>query len=108
MSQTDTQLVEFWAVPTRPLAAIGLGLNAEQTVFENEYLKYFFRLLPEVPIHDEWQRIVVKHRISGKSAHDIRLVAAMIVHGIGEILTFNMQDFARQSEISVLDPANVN
>jgi hypothetical protein len=32
----------------------------------------------------------------------------MIVHRIGEILTFNMQDFARYSEISVLDPANVN
>jgi predicted nucleic acid-binding protein len=52
--------------------------------------------------------MVVQHRVSGKSVHDARLVAAMIVHGIGEILTFNMQDFTRYTEISVLDPANVS
>jgi hypothetical protein len=66
---TEQNIVESWAVATRPLTANGLGLNTEQTVFEIEYLKYLFRLLAEVPIHDEWQRIVVKFRISDKSAH---------------------------------------
>lgn len=101
-------IVEFWAVATRPLTANGLGLTIENAEFEIDGLKKLFRVLPELPLHEEWQRIVVKYRISGKSVHDARLVAAMMVHGIGEILTFNVQDFARYSEISVLDPANVS
>jgi predicted nucleic acid-binding protein len=40
---TQQNIVEFWAVATRPLTTN--GLNAEQTVFEIEYLKYLFRLL---------------------------------------------------------------
>jgi predicted nucleic acid-binding protein len=105
---TSQNIVEFWAVATRPLGANGLGLTTEQAASELGNLKSLFHLLPEVPIHTEWERIVRKYQVSGKSVHDARLVAAMIVHGIGEILTFNMQDFARYGEISVLDPANVS
>jgi hypothetical protein len=42
--------------------------------------------------------------ISGKNAHDARLVAAMIVHGVSSILTFNAKDFTRYAEIVVVDP----
>jgi predicted nucleic acid-binding protein len=101
-------IVEFWSVATRPFSANGLGLTIEDAEFEIDDLKKLFRVLPELPVHEEWQRIVVKYRVSGKSAHDARLVAAMMVHGIGEILTFNVQDFARYTEITVLDPANVS
>jgi predicted nucleic acid-binding protein len=108
MLMAHQSIVEFWSVATRPFSANGLGLTIEDAEFELDGLKKLFRVLPELPVHEEWQRIVVKYRISGKSVHDARLVAAMIVHGIGEILTFNMQDFARYSEISALDPANVS
>jgi predicted nucleic acid-binding protein len=101
-------IVEFWSVATRPFSANGLGLTIEDAEFELDGLKKLFRVLPELPVHEEWQRIVVKYRVSGKSVHDARLVAAMIVHGIGEILTFNVPDFARYTEIAILDPANVN
>ena len=100
-------IVEFWAVATRPINANGLGLTIEDAELELDGLKKLFRVLPELPVHEEWQRIVVKHRVSGKSVHDARLVAAMIVHGVGEILTFNMQDFARYTEISALDPSQI-
>ena len=33
-----------------------------------------------------------------------RLVAAMKVHGIESLLTFNVQDFKRYPDISVLNP----
>ena len=48
--------------------------------------------------------MVITYRVSGKNTHDPRLVAAMIVHGIGSILTFDVQDFARYTEIVVADP----
>lgn len=108
MLMAHQSIVEFWSVATRPFSANGLGLTIEDAEIELDGLKKLFRVLPELPVHEEWQRIVVRYRISGKSVHDARLVAAMIVHGIGEILTFNMQDFARYSEISVLDPTNVS
>jgi predicted nucleic acid-binding protein len=46
-------------------------------------------------IYLEWRRLVVTHGVSGKKAHDARLVAAMTVNGITHILTFNADDFAK-------------
>lgn len=100
-------IVEFWAVATRPFSHNGLGMTIEQASTEIESLKSFFGLLPELPLQEEWQRIVTQYRVSGKNVHDARLVAAMSVHGIGEILTFNGPDFARYTEISVLHPGQV-
>lgn len=105
VSQT---LVEFWAVASRPLSANGLGLTIEDTAIEVQNTKYFCRLLNELPVHEEWLRLVTKYRVSGKNVHDARLVAAMVVHGVEQILTFNGADFARYAEISVLDPFQIS
>lgn len=59
---------------------------------------------PEVPLHDIWERLVRDYRISGKNAHDARLVAAMIAHRIGLLLTFNVQDFRCYRDIRIIDP----
>jgi predicted nucleic acid-binding protein len=32
---------------------------------------------------------------AGKQVHDANLVAAMLVHGVGRLLTFNATDFQR-------------
>jgi predicted nucleic acid-binding protein len=53
---------------------------------------------------DEWRRIVVAYQVSGKSSHDARLVAAMNVHGITQVLTFNVKDFARYPGIQAIHP----
>jgi predicted nucleic acid-binding protein len=101
-------IVEFWSIAKRPIHANGLGLTIEDAEFELDGLKKLFRVFPELPVHEEWQRIVVKYRVSGKNAHDARCVAAMIVHGVDQILTFHLQDFAPCTENSVLNPARVN
>ena len=36
-----------------------------------------------------------------------RLVAAMVKHSIPNILTFNVQDFRRYSQIKAFDPADI-
>ncbi|MFZ0313681.1 MAG: hypothetical protein WAL85_13315 [Candidatus Korobacteraceae bacterium] len=97
-------LVEFWAAITRPVNENGLGFTTEQAMAEVDALKRLFALLPEVPLRAEWERLVVAYRVSGKRTHDARLVAAMISHGVGSILTFNIQDFTRYREIVAIDP----
>ena len=54
-----------------------------------------------------WRRLVVTYAVSGKNVHDAKLVAAMNVHGVKSILTFNAKDFVRYSEITVVSPAEV-
>lgn len=75
---TFQNLVEFWAVITRPLADNGLGFTIEQAVAEADALKRFFVLLPELPLQHEWERLVATYRVSGKNTHDARLAAAMV------------------------------
>ena len=89
---------------TRPTQSNGFGFAIAQASVEVEALQQSFVLLTEIPIHDVWQRMVIQYRVSGKGVHDARLVATMIVHGVDRILTFNVADFTRYSEIQALDP----
>lgn len=101
-------LIEFWAVATRPIFNNGLGLSVAQTEVEVSRLKNLFALVPDTPdIFSEWERIVRQYQVSGKQVHDARLVAAMKVHGLQNLLTFNDGDFKRFSEIVVVNPQSV-
>ena len=46
-------------------------------------------------------------RVSGQKVHDARLVAAMNVHDVKTILTFDVDDFSRYRFIRVLHPEDV-
>jgi predicted nucleic acid-binding protein len=75
---------------------------------ELERIKGMFLFLPDTPeIYPAWEALVTKHRISGKPAHDARLVAAMQVHGITTILTFDKTGFSRYSGIAAVHPEDV-
>ena len=97
-------LVEVWSVITRPVQENGLGFSVQQALADIDNIKRLFVLLPELPLLDEWKRLVVTYRVSGKNAHDARLVAAMTTSGVSDILTLNSQDFARYDQITVIDP----
>jgi predicted nucleic acid-binding protein len=101
-------LIEFWAVATRPAANNGLGLAVDQTAAQLRNLKSLFTLLADIPdIFSEWERIVLQYQVSGKQAHDARLVAAMIVHDITHLLTFNTTDFKRFTTITAVNPQSI-
>lgn len=101
-------LVEFWAVATRPPAANGLGLTTDEAARVLRRLKRLFVLLPDTPaIFPEWERLVSTHNVAGKLTHDARLVAAMRVHGVANILTFNTDDFKRFNQITAVDPRGI-
>jgi len=80
---TPQNFVEFWNVATRPTERNGLGLapaNADRLL---RLVERLFPLLPDSPaVYPEWRRLVVACGVSGVQAHDARIVAAMIVHGV--------------------------
>jgi predicted nucleic acid-binding protein len=103
-------LYEFWVICTRPIGSPhnGLGLTIDQANIEISRAASLFSFLPDTPaVFSEWQKLVVQHQIMGKSAHDARLVAAMNVHGVNRILSFNFADFSRYPGIQFIDPARL-
>ena len=97
-------IIEFWAVATRPLDKNGLGLSITQAEEESEKLKKIFILELDTPqIFTEWESLVIKYQVMGKQVHDARLAAAMVAHNITHLLTFNVDDFKRFSDIVVVD-----
>ena len=101
-------LIEFWAVATRPAVNNGLALSIAESLAHIKSFRETFNLLPDTPeIFIEWQRLVELHEVSGRQAHDARLVAAMLVHGVSHLLTFNGADFKRYKAITVVSPQDV-
>jgi predicted nucleic acid-binding protein len=102
-------LIEFWVVAARPIADNGLGISPANAADELINFKNLFVVLPdEAGIFLQWEGLVIKYNVSGKQAHDTRLVAAMLVHGLTHLLTFNDRNFKRYDEIAVVNPQNVS
>jgi predicted nucleic acid-binding protein len=100
-------LFELWVVATRPVSQNGLGLSIMEATSELMRLKSLFPLLPDTPaIYPVWESLVIQYQVSGKPAHDARLVAAMRVHGLTTILTFDKTGFSRYDSIEVVHPAD--
>ncbi len=104
---TLQNIAEFWNVATRPARHNGLGFPVSLVVAEVEKIEMSFELLPDTPqLYAEWKALVVRHGVIGVKVHDARLVAAMNVHGVRRLLTFNAGDFARYG-IEVVQPVAV-
>jgi predicted nucleic acid-binding protein len=104
---TPRNISEFWNIATRPMANNGLGLSTALALREVTLIESVLTLLPDVAaMYDGWKRLVVQHAVVGVRVHDTRLVAAMKVHGIQRILTFNTADFTRY-EVEVFSPASL-
>ena len=102
-------LIEFWNVYTRPADKNGLGHTTEEAHEQIEELKAFFSVRPDTEsIYQQWERLVVQYQVKAVNVHDARLVAAMLVHGLTHILTFNTKDFNRSTpEITPVHPNSV-
>jgi predicted nucleic acid-binding protein len=95
-------------VATRPADENGLDLSTTEARAEVEKIKALFTLCPDDDgILPEWEQLVSRHDVKGKTTHDARLVAAMRRHGLTRLLTFNASHFARFTEITVLTPEGV-
>ena len=79
--------------------------SPQETDRKAKFFEERLRLLPDGPaVHEVWRQLIVTHNVSGVHVHDARLVAAMRVHRVGRILTFNTKDFARYDDIEAIHP----
>ncbi len=105
---TPQNLIEFWAVATRPASANGLGMSPAEAGREVESLERLFPVVPDSPaVYPEWKRLVAAAGVSGVKAHDARLAAVMLVNGLTHVLTFNTDDFKRLPGVTAVEPQNV-
>ncbi len=101
-------LYEFWVVCTRPVSENGLGMNTNIVRERIRDLKQALHFLDDVPgIVTVWEELAASYQVQGKSAHDARLIAAMTVHGLTDVLTFNHQHFRRYQGITVRAPESI-
>lgn len=98
-------LYEFWVVATRPIVNNGLGQSAAECDRAVEGILATFPLKDDTSgIFTEWRKLVSAHDCHGKIAHDARIVAALRIHALTHLLTFNVGDFARFPGLTILDP----
>ena len=105
---TSQNLGEFWNLSTRSKQQNGIGLSPADAEARVESIENEFTLIPDGPsIHRRWRQLLVEYQISGVQVHDARLVAAMFVHDVNRILTFNVRDFVQYRGIIAVHPAEV-
>ena len=98
-------LIEFWNVATRPVDNNGLGWTPSKTDIEVSRLESLLTVLSDSQaIYREWRKVVLNNSVQGKQVHDARIVAAMNVHQVTKLLTFNAKDFKRFQHITLIDP----
>jgi len=102
-------ITEFWCVATRREGSANeLGMTIVAAHEEVQRISSLLTLLPETDsIYPEWLDLVMAHGVSGIDVYDARLVAAMRVYRIKNLLTFDARDFTRYSEIQVFQPTDV-
>jgi predicted nucleic acid-binding protein len=105
---TSQNLAEFWNTSTRPVERNGYGLSILEVDRRARFVEEQFTLLEDsMAVHREWRRLLVAHSVSGIQVHDARLVAAMHVHQVSHLLTFNTKDFVRYTGITVVHPRSI-
>ena len=105
---TSQNLAEFWNTCTRPAELNGYGLSIPEADRRARLVEDQLTLLEDSKaVHLEWRKLVVVNSVSGAQVHGARLVAAMHVHSITHLLTFNVRDFARYAGITPVHPQAV-
>lgn len=100
-------LREYLATLTRPQTFLGIGkpipvptLTAEVRHFQSQY-----RIAEEVhQVTEELLNLMFRYSAGGKQVHDANIVATMIVYGISHLLTHNVTDFNRFTDVITLVP----
>jgi hypothetical protein len=105
---THQNIAEMWNVMTRPVNANGLGLAPHQAHTEVQTVERAMKLLPENEfVYQQWRTLLMTYQVRGVQVHDTRPVAAMLAGGVKHIMTLNVSDFTRFSEIETIHPRAV-
>ena len=97
-------LREFLMTLTRPQAF----MNPRPVATVIERVRFFqtqFRVAEDSPqVTERLLTLMEEIPIGGKQVHDANIVATMLVYGIPQLLTNNIADFARFSELITVLP----
>ena len=105
---TSQNLAEFWNTCTRPAERNGYGLSIPEADHRARRVEDQITFLEDSKaVHLEWRKLLVAYSVSGAQVHDARLVAAMHVHQVTHLLTFNTRDFVRYTGIVPVHPQSV-
>lgn len=89
-------LREYLAVATRPGDRNGLGLKPADAVSNVRAIRERTAFLTEdARVADRLQGLLADVECGGKQVHDANVVATMLAHGVGAVVTMNVGDFAR-------------
>jgi predicted nucleic acid-binding protein len=89
-------LREYLAVATRPVDGNGLGLKLPDALGNVRAIRQRTNLLAEdAKVAERLLGLLADVEAGGKQVHDANVVATMLVHGIGTVVTSNVDDFAR-------------
>jgi predicted nucleic acid-binding protein len=101
-------LAEYWVMLTRPRDVNGCGLPFEEAAIALGKVRETFCCLAEpTDMAERWQRLVLDCKVLGRQAHDARIAALMLAHGVSHILTLNPGDFFRYQGIAPVTPGEV-
>lgn len=108
LAVTVQNLAEFWNVSTRPVANNGYGLPVATVSRRVQLIERFCYLYTEsISSVAHWKRLLFDYGLTGVSVHDARLVSVMLSENITRIMSLNVRDFARYTQIEALSPADV-
>ena len=98
-------LREYLAVATRPADRNGLGLKPAEAAANVRAIRDRVTLLAEdARVTERLLRLSDDVPFAGRQVHDANVVATMLVHGVGVLVTMNTSDFGRFcSHVSVLE-----
>jgi predicted nucleic acid-binding protein len=89
-------LREYLAVATRPAGQNGLGLEPADAVSNVRAIRERTMFLSEdAKVADRLQGLLTDVECGGKQVHDANVIATMLAHGVGTVVTMNVEDFAR-------------
>ena len=101
-------LIEHWSVATRPSSVNGLGLSPDEADQQLTVATLALSCLAEpADMAERWRKVARENSVRGRQAHDARIAALMLAHGVTHILTLNAADFARYQGITPVSPSDV-
>jgi predicted nucleic acid-binding protein len=98
-------LREYLVVCTRPVEVNGLGMSIDSALKNVSWFRRICVFLEETEaVFDVLANSAPTWQGSGKRNHDLNLVALLLVHRVGTLITLNGADFPSNKDISVLTP----
>lgn len=94
---------EYIAAVTRPQPGIE-PLSMSVALARARFFAQRFQLAEDGPnVRALLLTLLATHAVAGRQVHDANIVATMLAHGITRLLTFNVGDFNRFSDVITIE-----